>query len=137
MWRNPADRMIFLSTSSCTSGPRNSVLAVAFLAGVRVVPGAIHGSKGLTLTFNRLPVSPIIPMVSYQFQRVNVDLGASRKIMRKVRSRTRRKTVRVRVVRRIDLVRTPPDCASGAWQLQASLGLPGGTTAVLGAPVAC
>jgi hypothetical protein len=112
-------------------GTKNGLLAVAFLAGVRVVPGSIRGSNGIALTFNPLPVPPVIPNVSYQFRRVTVALGANRKITRKVKGHKQRKTVR------IDLVRTPPNCASGAWGLAATLGLPNGTTALLGASVAC
>src|SRR5215211_6137002 len=34
-------------------GPKNSLLAVAFLAGVRVVPGSISGSNGISVTLIR------------------------------------------------------------------------------------
>jgi hypothetical protein len=112
-------------------GPRNGLLAVAFLAGVRVVPGSISASNGIAVTFNPLPVPPVIPDVSYRFLRVSVDLGASRTITRKVKGHKRRKKVR------LDLVRTPSDCASGSWGLSSTLGLPDGTTPTLGASVTC
>ncbi|HET8979426.1 MAG TPA: hypothetical protein VFN87_14785 [Solirubrobacteraceae bacterium] len=132
-------------------GPHNSLMAVAFLAGVRVVPGSISGANGIQITFNPLPVPPVIPQVSYQFMGVTLDLGANRTIVHKViRTRTRtitrngkRQKVRRRVVvrrikHRIDLVRAPASCSSGSWPFTATLGLPNGAPpAVLTAPVAC
>jgi hypothetical protein len=112
-------------------GPKNSLLAVAFLAGVRVVPGSISGSNGISVTFNPLPSPPPIPQVSYSFIGVTLDLGTSRTITRKVKGRKKRKKVR------IDLVKNPSDCASGSWALSTTLGLPDGTTPVFGFPVAC
>jgi hypothetical protein len=112
-------------------GPKNSLLAVAFLAGVRVVPGSISGSNGISVTFNPLPSPPPIPQVSYSFIGVTLDLGTSRKITRKVKSRKKRKKVR------IDLVKNPSDCASGSWAFSTTLGLPDGTTSVFASPVAC
>jgi hypothetical protein len=117
-------------------GSKNSLLAVAFLAGVRVVPGSIAGSNGITLTFNPLPVPPPIQGVSYRFLGVSVDLGATRKVTRKVRRRHHKKA-RVKVVRRIHLVTTPPNCASGSWTLSTSVGLPDGTAPLFSSQVPC
>jgi hypothetical protein len=124
-------------------GPKNSLLAVAFLAGVRVVPGSISGSNGITVTFNPLPTPPVIKQVSYQFIGVTVDLGGvTRKITHRVRVKSkkghrRHKKYRTRVVRRIHLVQTPSNCGASTWGLTASLGLPDGTTANLSFPVVC
>ena len=112
-------------------GPKNRLLAVAFLAGVRVVPGSISGSNGIGVTFDPLPSPPPIPQVSYSFIGVTLDLGTSRRITRKVKGRKKRKRVR------INLVKNPSDCASGSWALSSTLGLPDGTRPVFASPVAC
>ena len=36
-------------------GRKNRLLAVAFLAGVRVIPGSIRGANGITVSFDPLP----------------------------------------------------------------------------------
>jgi len=121
-------------------GKKNSLLAVAFLAGVRVVPGSISGgSSGIKITFNPLPTPPVIPQVSYRFLGVTVDLGGvTRKITRKVKTgHGKHKKVRVKVVRRIHLVTTPSKCASGSWGLSSAFNLPDGTAPILSMPVAC
>jgi hypothetical protein len=119
-------------------GPKNALLAVAFLAGVRVVPGSISGSNGITVTFNPLPVPPPIPQVSYSFIGVTLHLGASRTIRQTVKPRKKgRKKVRKGRRVRIDLVTNPPDCGSGAWALSSTLGLPDGTAPLFASPVAC
>ncbi|MGZ4195330.1 MAG: hypothetical protein ACXVVQ_07195 [Solirubrobacteraceae bacterium] len=127
-------------------GPKNSLLAVAFLAGVRVIPGSISGSKGITITFNPLPTPPVIPTVSYAFVSVTVNLGASRIVSHKVRRtvtrlvhgrKVRKKVVVRRERKRIDLVRTPSACGLNSWALSATIGLPGGVSAPFNAPVAC
>ena len=110
-------------------GRKNKLLAVAFLAGVRVVPGSISGSNGITVTFDPLPVPPVIPQVSYTFIGVSLDLGRSRTIIRRVNGRRKRV--------RIHLVRNPRECVSGSWAFSSTLGLPDGTKPVLTAPVTC
>jgi hypothetical protein len=112
-------------------GKSNKVLAVTFLAGVRVVPGTLDGGDGIALTFDPLPVPPVIPQVSYQFKRVTVNLGVSRKVTRKVRGSKKRRKVR------LHLVRTPTECTTGTWATTAQLGFPDATTALLQAPAAC
>jgi hypothetical protein len=119
-------------------GPKNKLLAVAFLAGVRVVPGSISGSNGITVTFNPLPTPPPFPQVSYTFVGVTLDLGTSRTIRHKVsgRKKGRRKARKGRKIR-IDLVKNPPECASGSWAFSSAVGLPDGTTPLFASPAAC
>jgi hypothetical protein len=119
-------------------GPKNSLLAVAFFAGVHVVPGSISGSNGITIAFNPLPTPPVIPQVSYRFLGVTLDLGTSRTI-RKVKGHKRHRRKHKRKVRkvRIDLVTNPPDCSSGSWAFSTTVGLPDGTTPVFASPVPC
>jgi hypothetical protein len=120
-------------------GSKNSLMAVAFLAGVRVVPGSIAGSNGVTLTFNPLPVPPAIQGVSYRFLGVKVDLGVTRKVIRKLRRHHKghHRKARVKVVRRINLVTTPSSCAAGSWTLSTSVGLPDGTAPLFSSQVPC
>ena len=120
----PVDSKLYLGRS-------NKVLAVTFLAGVRVVPGTIEDGDGIALTFDPLPVPPVIPGVSYTFKRVTVDLGVSRKVARRVRGTSRRRKVR------IHLVRTPAECAGGSWATTAALGFADGTSAFFDAPAPC
>jgi hypothetical protein len=120
----PVDIKLYLGSS-------NKVMAVAFLAGVRVVPGKIERANGIALIFDPLPEPPVIPGVSYQFKRVTVDLGASRKVTRRVKGTKRRRKVR------LHLVRTPPECAAGTWATTVALGFPDATRALLAAPAAC
>jgi hypothetical protein len=110
-------------------GRKNKLLAVAFLAGVRVVPGSISRSDGITVTFDPLPTPPAIPQVSYRFLGVSLKLGTHRWVIRRVSGRRRRV--------RIDLVKNPRDCASGAWAFSSTVGLPDGTTLPLASPVTC
>jgi hypothetical protein len=118
-------------------GRKNTLLAVAFLAGPRVVPGSISGSNGITVRFDPLPTPPPIAQVSYSFLGVTVDLGAHRTITRKATSHKKKgkKGRRGRKVR-VDLVKNPPNCA-GTWVFSSTLGLPDGTAPVFTTPVAC
>jgi hypothetical protein len=118
------------------------ILAIAFLAGNRVVPGKLDGSNGVTLTFDPLPSPPPIPKVSYAFMRVTVDLGVSRKVPVKTRKvskksrKHRRKRAKVKMVR-ADLIRSPSTCAGGTWAASVTLGFPDATNALVNAPMAC
>jgi hypothetical protein len=122
-------------------GRKNSLLAIAFLAGIRVVPGSISGAHGIAVTFNPLPVPPVIQGVSYSFIGVRLDLGTSLTITKRIKVRIgtgKHAKVRIRRVRtRLDLVRTPSTCTGGTWALGANFGLPDGTTPSFTMPVAC
>ena len=118
----PVDSKLYLARS-------NKVLAVTFLAGVRVVPGTIRRADGMTLAFDPLPVPPAIPGVSYRFKRVTVDLGVSRKVTRR-RGGKRRKV-------RVHLVSNPSECPAGSWAMTAGLGFADGTSALFDAPAPC
>jgi hypothetical protein len=109
-------------------GRKNRLLAVAFLAGVRVIPGAISRADGITVTFDPLPTPPPIAQVSYSFIGVTLDLGTSRTIRHKAKHHKAKHHKKGRKVR-ISLVRNPRDCTSGSWAFSATLGLPDGTTA--------
>jgi hypothetical protein len=112
-------------------GRKKSLLAVAFLAGVRVIPGSITASNGIAVTFDPLPTPPAIPQVSYSFIGVTLDLGTSRTVRKKVKGHDKRRKAR------IHLVKNPQQCASGYWTFASSLGLPDGTTPTFNSPVAC
>jgi len=121
-------------------GPKNSLLAVGFLAGVRVVPGSISGSNGIAVTFNPLPTPPVIAQVSYRFLGLSLDLGTHRTVTQKVKSRTtgRRPAHKAKGKKtRIDLVSNAQQCSSGSWAFTATVGLPDGTRSVFDSPVAC
>lgn len=120
-------------------GQGDQLMAVAFLAGVRVVPGRIDTSNGIQVIFDPLPVPPVIPEVSYEFVGVTVDLGVTRRVAvpgekakgRKGKQRRPRRTTRV------DLVQTPATCPAGGWATTAMLAFPDGSTTLMDAPAAC
>jgi hypothetical protein len=118
-------------------GRKNALMAVAFLAGPRVVPGSISGSNGITVRFDPLPTPPPIPQVSYSFLGVTLDLRAHRTITRKASHKTKGKKARRGRKIRFDLVKNPPNCASGTWAFSSTLGLPDGTAPAFTTPVAC
>jgi hypothetical protein len=122
-------------------GAGDRVMAVAFLAGVRVVPGRLVAGDGLQLVFDPLPEPPVIPQVSYELRGITVDLGAGRRVVqrgaRKGKGTRGGKSRRPRRTVRVDLVRTPPSCPAGGWAATATLAFPDGTSAVMEAPIAC
>jgi hypothetical protein len=117
-------------------GKKKALLAVAFLAGVRVVPGSISDAHGIRVTFDPLPVPPVIPQVSYRFVGVSLDLGVTRRVKHRVKRHGRHHHKRKVKIVRYKLVHTGP-CTAGSWPLSTTVGLPGGTSALLAAPVAC
>ena len=115
-------------------GAKNVMLAVAFLVGTRVVPGTLQQTDaGVVLTFDPLPEPPAILGVSYDFKSVSANLGASRKVTKRVGrpGHRRRRTVRY------SLVRTPQSCDGGAWATSVLFSFPDTTSALLPAPMAC
>jgi hypothetical protein len=113
-------------------GPQQRVLAVTEFIGIRVIPGRLERVDGaLQLSFDPLPTPPEIPgvQISYEFKGVSAELGASRKVKKRVGGR--RRTVRYNVVR------TPPECPAGSWATTATLGFPDGAILPLPAPMTC
>jgi hypothetical protein len=128
----PVDIKLFM-------GPGDKVMAVAFLAGVRVVPGRIGDSDGIDLVFDPLPVPPVIPEVSYEFVGVTVDLGVTRRVTTAPKRKGadgKAKRKKGRTVR-VALVRTPTACPTAGWASTATLEFPDGTSAAMQAPIAC
>jgi hypothetical protein len=103
----------------------SKVLAIAFLAGARVVPGVIDSSNGLALRFDSLPSPPAFANVTYALKRVMLNVGTTRRVKRKQRQV------------RIDLIRNPTECATGTWESSLTLTFPDATNTVLGAPTTC
>jgi hypothetical protein len=114
-------------------GKGTKVLAVTDFIGIRVVPGQLTNSGGVRLTFDPLPTPPVIPgiQITYQFKGVSAQLGARRKVVKRVGRRRARRTARY------SLVRTPTKCDRGSWAATATLGFPDGTSQGLPAPMAC
>jgi hypothetical protein len=112
------------------------ILAVAFLAGYRVVPGTIDGSNGLQIAFSPLPAPPVFPNVTYALKRLTVDVGASRLVVRGRQQTKGKRKIRVQKSR-VYLISNPADCATGTWDSTVTLVYPDGSNNVLSAPTPC
>jgi hypothetical protein len=108
---------------------KRAVIAVAFLAGTRVVPGRISASRGMVLEFNPLPDPPVFPQVSYRLLSVSVEIGAKRRVVTRTARKKRRRVVR-------SFLRNPAKC-SGSWASSMTFTYSDGTNDVLPAPTAC
>jgi hypothetical protein len=113
-----------------------SLLAVAFLAGYRVVPGTISRSGGFAMTFDPLPKPPEFAQVAYALKRITLDVGVSRLVIRGKPSKTRGQRRHAARRTRVYLVRTPAQC-TGTWASSVTLTFPDGTTTVVDAPMTC
>jgi hypothetical protein len=124
-------------------GSTKRVLAIAFVAGYRVVPGTITTTGGgVTLRFDPLPAPPAFPNVSYALRSIKVRVGAHRTVKRYRTVTVRRNGKVVRRVRRLagstryDLVRNPATCA-GSWPSTMLLGFPDASQLTVPVPTPC
>jgi hypothetical protein len=114
-------------------GKGTRILAVTDFIGIRVIPGRLTAAGGVRLSFDPLPEPPIIPgiTITYEFKGVSARLGTSRKVVRRVGPRHKRRAVRY------SLVRTPNKCNTNGWPASATLGFPDGSSTRLATPMAC
>jgi hypothetical protein len=124
-------------------GSNKRILALAFVAGYRVVPGTIDTSGGgVTVRFDPLPAPPAFPGVSYALRGINVRVGAHRTVRRYRTVTIRRNGKVVRRVRRLvsrkryDLLRNPATCA-GSWPSSMLLGFPDNSQLTVPVPTPC
>lgn len=110
-------------------GSNTKILAVAFVAGYRVVPGSIDPNGGVTVHFDKLPAPPAFQGVSYALRSVRLDVGASRVVKKYRTSVVRTKSGKKRRIRKVvgrtryDLIHNPAACA-GVWSSSIGLGFP-------------
>jgi hypothetical protein len=124
-------------------GSTKRVLALAFVAGYRVVPGTIDTSGGaVTLRFDPLPAPPAFAGVTYAMRSIKVRVGAHRTVTRYRTVTIRRKGKVVRRVRRVlsrkrlDLLHNPATCA-GSWPSSMLLGFPDASQLTVPVPTPC
>jgi hypothetical protein len=114
-------------------GKRTRILAVTDFIGIRVIPGRLTVAGGVRLSFDPLPEPPMIPgvQITYEFKGVSARLGTSRKVVKRVGPRRKRRAFRY------SLVRTPTKCNPNGWPASATLGFPDGSSVRLATPMAC
>lgn len=112
-------------------------LGVTFLAGTRVVPGFLSTTGGVALRFDPLPTPPVFAQVSYALKRITIDLGVTRRVVKKVKHKHGN---HVRVTRKTivdSLIRNPGTCSAGAWAASSSLTFADHTSVTLPMPISC
>lgn len=107
---------VVVQVSEPTTGVRQS-------AKGRLVPVA-EGPFGLELRFDQFPgTGQVPPGVAVDVKRLQLTVGAKRKVRKVKRVRKKKKVVKKVTVRRYYLITNPPTC-EGSWPFQVRVGFP-------------